>query len=803
MSIQPPPLENQLVNSASLQKLYERGEHYRILNALGEYRRHEPGNIEAAVMAFRSYAAVGLVGPALELLQDGPLASVPEFVELGGRMAQMPSGRVPWDSLRSRFEHNLARLIEQHPHLRKYEADFRDISETAELYRAVDGNLHLSTRTADGHRQWSPDLCDTLRVAANTGLAHDPNQFFCAPYLVTGDRFGAVFDRLFGGTQEMFLTFTPRIYVVEPDVRMFGATIYVTESIEHYCHRRTTILLGPGCVDAFVDLLRSNPRRLLPDFLVRVPSSDVATHEHLVAATATLRAERDNRARQTIDSIVRHYDDLPHDHWRNRFSPSAERPLRIVGLTSRFTTVLQHVMRDLEATFVRLGHRFRFVIEDDDHDVMLPIRTAEAIETDKPDLVILIDHLRCEQAQVIPKNIPVLCWIQDHLPNLFNKKAGQSVGPLDFVIGYGFPECLTEFDYRPDRFLPCLVPTDPSKMLDPNEQPQDLDPYRCDLMYASNVSSTPDQFRADYRKRFEGIGLELVDAAFETMLACARRPDFCGDYDYDGLFRRVERETGRAVVEHVARSDIIMALRGIADIYLRDQAVHAAAEWADGSGGRFRLYGRGWEQRPEFAKFACGVVEHGVELGRAFRAATVSLHAGCNSALHHRVIDGLCAGGFFLIAEKPSDSVHALNQAIFQYVRQNKLSPPFQLRPDDLPQPHADHFRRFLRIRGTDPDVGVEATKEMLLNLQAECELQCRYSPSGIWPQYEKVVFSGAEGLAERLDYYIAHEDERKSIAAEMRSAVVDRFTYDVLVRKILDFIHNGLSGKDTAAFSL
>lgn len=803
MSIQPPTLQGRPADTPSLQQLYERGEHYPILNAMGECLRIHPGNIDASVMAFRSYAAVGLVGPALELLENEPLASIPEFVHLGDRMARMPSGRVPWDSLASRFESNLRKLYRQCPNLQDFEADFREIPETTELYRSIDGNLHLSTRASDGRRSWLPDLGDTRGVAANTRLAHDTNQLFCAPYLVSGDRFGAIFDRLFGGTEKMFLTFSPRIYLVEPDVRMFGATIHVSQSIEHYCHDRTTILLGPDCVDAFVDLLRSNPRRLLPDFLVRAPSADPSTHERLLAAISTLRTEREGRARQTIDSINRHYDSLPPDYWHSRFSPSAERPLRIVGLTSRFTTVLQHVMRDLEAAFVRLGHSFHLAIEEDDHDVLLPVRTAEAIDADKPDLVILIDHLRREQAHAIPKNVPLVCWIQDRLPNLFSKEAGPSIGPLDFVIGYGFPECLTEFGYRPDRFLPCLVPTDPSKMLDPNERPEDLDPYRCDVMYASNVSCTTDQFRTDYRKRFSGIGLELVDAALETMLACARDPDFCGDCDFDALLRRVEQEMGRAVVEHVARTDIIMALRGIADVYLREQAVRAAAEWAEGNGRRFRLYGRGWEQRREFSKFACGVVEHGVELGRAFRAATVSLHAGCNPALHHRVIDGLCAGGFFLIAEKPSDAAHPLNLAIFQHVRRNKLNPPFQLRPVDLPPPHADQYRRFLQVRGTDPEVGVEATKEMLLNLQAECELDCRYSPSGIWPQFEKVVFRGARGLADRLDYYIAHEDERKYIAAEMRGAVIDRFTYDALVRKILDFIHHRLSEKDPAAFSL
>ncbi|MFH1416772.1 MAG: glycosyltransferase, partial [Planctomycetota bacterium] len=295
---------------------------------------------------------------------------------------------------------------------------------------------------------------------------------------------------------------------------------------------------------------------------------------------------------------------------------------------------------------------------------------------------------------------------------------------------------------------------------------------------------------------FEGRALAFVDAAHETLMSVVREPAFCGDYDYDGLIKRVERETGVAIADHAAHSEVLGMQRFIAHQYLREEAIRAAARWADETGGRFHLYGQGWHERAEFARFARGPVEHGRPLGRAFRAAKISLHAGCNSALHQRVLDGLCAGGFFLIQEKPSDLSHALNHAILRHVRESNLSPPFQLRPADLPAPNDAEYRRFLRLRGNDPDEGVTATREMLLNVQAECEWGCRHTASSVWPRYRAVVYQGSEGLADRIAHFLSHEDERQSLASEMREAVLAHFTYDALARSLLEFMGQSFAGK-------
>ena len=113
-------------------------------------------------------------------------------------------------------------------------------------------------------------------------------------------------------------------------------------------------------------------------------------------------------------------------------------------------------------------------------------------------------------------------------------------------------------------------------------------------------------------------------------------------------------------------------LRDLTDHELRQAAIRALAGWADQTGRRFHLYGNGWDKHDEFGRFAKGTVRHGPELGRAFRAATISLHTGCNSAAHQRVIDGLCAGGFMLIRDEPTQRLREMWQAIHACVREDR-----------------------------------------------------------------------------------------------------------------------------------
>lgn len=791
----PPAVPSPIVKSDTSR---QQGDHYTSLNAALQHLENDPDNAEAALTALHSFTALGLIGPAMELISEGggPLASMPEFHEVRERLSRMPSGHITWCSLARRFKSNLERVTIAHPNLRCHHEELQRSIHSMEMYRTIDGNLHISTRPNPNRRQWLPNPCNAIKLAADLKLAHEPGQLFCGPYLIACDHIGILLNKVFSNTRQMFMSFTPRLYLLEPDIRLFGVTLHVAKNIDALCDPRTTILIGPNCIDSLEELLEKKPDRAVPNYVIQFPGRMPEFQNNLFATLRSVTEFRQRCGLNSIQAARQHYDSLQNDHWRNRFSIKSTQPLRILGITSRFTTVLQYAMRDLKGAFERPGHEFRLLFEKNNHDLIQPNRIAEAVEEYRPDLVFVIDHLWQEYAQVIPANVPFVCWIQDRMPHLFKKEAGRGVGPMEFVIGHGFPECLTEYNFPAERFHPCTIPTNPSRLLDPDEQPEALMPYLCDVMYATNASATPEELHRQNRLQFDGQARTLVDAIHETLMSVARRPGFCGDYDYDSLVTRVETESNRQIENQELRGEIVAMQRFIAHQFLREQTIEAAIRWADETGGSFHLYGKGWENRPRTARFARGKIEHGIPLGRAFRAAKISLHTGCNSALHQRVLDGLCAGGFFLIQEKPSDIAHAMNIAIHQHVCNKGTTPPFQLRPADLPNPHDSTYRRFLEIRGNDPEIGVTATRDMLLNLRAECEWGWLPRASCVWPRYNQVVYRGVEKLAERINYFIQNEDERLELAGEMRESVLNHFTYDTLVHSVLEHIGQFFAGR-------
>ena len=164
-------------------------------------------------------------------------------------------------------------------------------------------------------------------------------------------------------------------------------------------------------------------------------------------------------------------------------------PLKVLGVTSRFTTFLQHSMRDWLAAFSRLGHRTRLFIEDHDHEICNGLGIAAACAEFQPDLVVVIDHYRSELSG-IPPQVPTVMWVQDALPNMFRPEAG-AAGAAGLCSGvcadedaheYGYPAESLHAGRRRVRRAACSV-RDGSRR-------RSLAKYKCDVSFVSHASAT-------------------------------------------------------------------------------------------------------------------------------------------------------------------------------------------------------------------------------------------------------------------------------------------------------------------------
>ncbi|MFH1746966.1 MAG: glycosyltransferase [Planctomycetota bacterium] len=777
------------------------GNPYALLIVAESYLSDVPDDVEVLLLAVRAYIALGLTGAARRLLER---CTPP--AELHAQLAaSIPNAeqRIPWSRFDGQFQDNL-KIFDQRTGLAQEVCNvWRQSRHKLQLLVTTSGSYQVFSRltAAPG---WLPCLAPHNQLSSVEKLKSEWSGKVIPPLALNGVGLGYIPRDVSAATRHTLLSYSAPLVVIEPSPLAWAVVLHLFDWRELFAEERISFCAGPEAL-AQLELLLRDDTRQVPYLLTNsLPWPDGCSDQEI---TSRLDAAL-GRHGATHQTLLRHasasYAGRDASWWARRYANAgqSEPPLRVLGITSRFTTVLQYSMRDWLAAYQHHGHDTRLHIELDDYSQVSPIRLLREIESYQPDLVLIIDHLQSESPETYPPNLPGICWIQDTMPHLFNPEAGENVRPLEFVIGQGFPELLTRFAYPPERFYPCLIPTNPQQMVDPDEKPADLEPYRCDVMFATNASLPPEQLYQQRRQLLTDPATRLLDAAYEILMSAVRQPWFRGDYDYAGVLSRAEIETSLRVTTDAIRNHILATLHAIADTSLREQTVRAAAKWASETGGTLHLYGNGWEQRAEFAQYARGFIKHGLPLGRAFRAARISLHAGRNPALHQRVLDGLCAGGFFLIAEKPSDRAHALNQAINTHVQEKALTPPFQLRPADLPEPYASEYRRFLLIRGNDPDEGVTATHEMLMNVRAECEWNCRQTASGVWPRYDEVTYGSPEGLAARIDFFLTHEDERRALAAEMRQAVIERFTYDALVPATLKLMRAGLSGNRGGAES-
>src|SRR2546421_8968653 len=115
--------------------------------------------------------------------------------------------------------------------------------------------------------------------------------------------------------------------------------------------------------------------------------------------------------------------------------------LRVMGITSRYTTFLQHSMRDWLAAFETMGHETRLIIEHADHELLTNLVYARACDEFRPDLVLIIDHCRA-QMDGLPAAVPCVMWAQDKLPSIFHPKTGAAQGEREYVLGHGRVECV-------------------------------------------------------------------------------------------------------------------------------------------------------------------------------------------------------------------------------------------------------------------------------------------------------------------------------------------------------------------------
>lgn len=570
----------------------------------------------------------------------------------------------------------------------------------------------------------------------------------------------------------------PPIYLLAGEIEQLWAVLHVMDWRTMLAEARLPIFAGPDALEQFRQALLDDPTFPEPRGMIRVDSTLPA--QDLNAFCGVLRQSRDaalNDLYRRLDAVYAPPTGLD---WPEKFGSGR---LRILGITSRYTTFLQHSMRDWLAAIKSLGHEAQLVIEDQDHQMLGAFGYAKGVLDFKPDLILVIDHYRRSIAR-IPESIPSVMWVQDALPNIFNDAAGAAQGARDFCMGFGRLELTQSHGYPAERFMSCPIGINEQRFKPPVLSQQDSSQYACDVSYVSHASAPSNVLLKAFLDK-------NPDPSFATLLW-----DFhdrlVGEFDRGGVSHS-DGVLNETLAQSIAQTGVEPSANAEREIlWLFKQQIynalfrHEALKWVADLGVSLKLYGNNWEKHPTLGRFACGPADTQRDVPKICAASKINLQLIPFGAVHQRLLEGLIAGGFYLIRWTPGDQLGIPYRSLRHWCLARGIDSESALRSTDDPQVQGwisdcDELRE---DRSATADFGLYDR----FMTGADAEMTGR--AGAVWPgEYPQVSFRNAKELQSRLSRFLDDDRERQSVAAGMRDVIVEKFSYASISQRLLQFI--------------
>jgi hypothetical protein len=351
----------------------------------------------------------------------------------------------------------------------------------------------------------------------------------------------------------------------------------------------------------------------------------------------------------------------------DRFEGRGSAPLKVLLMTSRFTTVLQYTVEHLATGLRALGHDTRILSETAPHHRMGLVSMSKAVAEYQPDLVVVPDHLRKEYDPVFPAGLPFVCWIQDEMPSLANRSSGQSVGGRDFIWLRDPDTYRSAYEYPARQLLRATSLTvERSSPAVRSVPAQEL--AGDDLVYFSHSSRTLEEVQLLSLRWTKGQNLDakllqtLTSALIERYLngeGVRNVFDFCQEVmpELGGHPDTTRRWMDGALVrDSEPTPPLILYSRALGDarsVLHRQQGLRWASQISKELGLRLSIYGHGWERLPEFAPHARGPADYRQALTAVSQAARINLSLEPWPVVSHwRGLDALASGAQLLARQE-------------------------------------------------------------------------------------------------------------------------------------------------------
>lgn len=721
-----------------------------------------------------------------------------------------PPGVVPWASRARRFAANLRALESRCPAGAALVASAATQLSDYELHLASDGNyqvldLAAIARGIPVHAAWLGGTGPLVDHKANTKLwPFDRTQSpLPRPVAFDGMGMGWIPLHVAQATRRSLVHYSCALYILEPDPLALAILLHLHDLCEFIADPRTRFFIGdsaPAVMSAFRHALDASPQWSIPGGIIRcaLRQRPGVSFEETIK---DLQAARDNARTSLLESVRRHYASFTGESWPRRFDDALTgrgEPLRVLGITSRYTTVLQHSLEELKTAVDSAGRaQMTIAIEPDDQSLEHPF--LEMIAQLKPDLIVQISRMRYENP-LLPDNIPFLTWDQDNLPYMRTQRATASVaensnGQLTFVAGHGALHGFTHLNWPKRSVIFCHLAAAAHRYRPRTLTAGESARYACDLSYVSNASAPAESIRDMHIKRFGHPEAALLTALCDVILA--RSPDVPDPSVWNETTLRAAAAQVVAdrgiTLSPAALEEIVLVSVLVADRVFRHQTLEWVGDFALQSGRSLKLYGAGWETHPRFARFAAGPAAQGAELQAITLASRINLQIIGTGVLHARMLDGLAGGGFFMFRRTDNDRAdpgyleHL--QIVSRHVFEMGIDSFGTLDRTDSPGIRAAWAAIGPAYRAQLQRIGVPE-KHLLRGLSAAHLLGHALA---LLPELAEVGFDSREDFAAKAAGFLDDDSRRMALAAALRERVLKDFSYDSRWHTFIEHIRRNL----------
>ncbi len=759
---------------------------YDFLHNAIPYLERATDDEQIRLLTARQFLAIGLTRCAREIVAQAPAG--PDRDELAAiidRIPERPDERAPLGVDSPWFSDNLSAAANRFPRFADLADTILSTTRNLDVFITADGaaNPLISRRVGAGPRRWLPSILNWRYAGENANVLPAPGTLFVTAYALEGLGCGRLLDRLYRATNRMFLSFGPRLHICEPNLAQLGVWLSLADRRPLLEDERCMLWIGPKAALDYTTWRESHDDELEPQFVIRQPGWGPAQMTLMEQPLKIAMRRRAERRAALLAALRAHYPSDAAGAIAKRFAQRDRTPLKIIGITSRFTTFLQYSMRDIAETAQAAGHEFTTLIEPHDYTAALPGETIlERILAHQPDLIVMLDHNRAEFKDLYTFDAPFCNWIQDDLPNLFGPGRGAGVTPFDLVFGAIGTLRARQSGYPEDQIRVAPVPVNARRFHAGPLSESDRARYGCEVSFVSNHSIAPERFLDEVYAGAEAPVRRLIGALDDDLSARIARDDTPAvPLRTNALIQQIAAELGM-------RIDSLQAdqlRRGVIDklitLRFRQQALEALSRL----GVDLRLYGNGWENHPRLAKYARGPAAHGDELRRIYQATRVNLQLMPTGAIHQRLIEGLFSGGFFLIRRTAADLCGDLCREIDAICAAHSIADDAALRK------HAERDPA-LRAKLDALTARLFAPGDLYDGFVADFALaNARGFPldaAGLLPRYHDVAFGNEAELGARLQRFLNDASARREIATVQREAVLPHFSYDAALERLFDF---------------